>query len=263
MRDHHALRTTRRAARIEEPCKVIGQGGRDSRRCVLCGETSVFAAAGDDHALECWQRLRERSNRFREVGRDEADARAGIVEDVLGLLRMELGVDRDGGETRPPRRPQELDILRAVFHEQRDAVAGYKAKPPARCRGEGAAAARERAVVRDDPLAERNRGAVGEDAGRAGEQMSEVHPLILPRISFQSGTCTVRPLNVISLPAAGDCGIGGTFAGVICGAAPGVPPRGTVSTTCEGGRGAPLFRWAYIRLSAWIRYTCSGTRRVS
>ena len=43
------------------------------------------------------------------------------------------------------------------------------------------------------------------------------------------------PLNVIWSATAGVLEIGGTFAVVICGAAPGVPPRGVVRTTCDGG----------------------------
>src|SRR5262249_24027899 len=164
------------------------------------------------------------------------------------------------GETRPPRGPQELDVLGAVLHEQPNAIAWREPERRAHCCSEGAAAARERAVVHDDPLAECDRGPVGEDAGRAGEEMSEIHPLILPRMSPQSGTCTVRPLNVISLPAAGDCGIGGTFAGVIGGAAPGVPPRGTVSTTPEGGGRAPPFLGGAIRLGARVTDTCNRSK---
>src|SRR5450755_2912135 len=62
----------------------------------------------------------------------------------------------------------------------------------------------------------------------------------------QSGMVTVLFENVIWSPAAGAALMGGTFARVIAGAAPGVPPRGTVRTTCDGGSAVLLFNRAYI-----------------
>ncbi len=59
--------------------------------------------------------------------------------------------------------------------------------------------------------------------------------------------------NVIWSAAAGFAAIGGTFASVIAGAAPGVPPRGVVRTTCEGGSGVPLRRWFHMRSIAWMK----------
>jgi hypothetical protein len=64
-------------------------------------------------------------------------------------------------------------------------------------------------------------------------------------------------------PGAGSCAIGGRLLAVIGGAAPGVPPRGVVRTSWLRGSGVRFFKWSYIRLSAWIPYTCSGMKRVS
>ena len=51
---------------------------------------------------------------------------------------------------------------------------------------------------------------------------------------------TVLFEKVIRSPAGGVMLIGGTFAVVIAGAAPGAPPRGVVRTSCDGGSGAPV-----------------------
>ena len=45
---------------------------------------------------------------------------------------------------------------------------------------------------------------------------------------------------MIASAAAGEALIGGTLAAVIAGAVPGVPPRGNVRTSCDGGSGTLL-----------------------
>lgn len=60
----------------------------------------------------------------------------------------------------------------------------------------------------------------------------------------QFGTETVLPLTVIALADVGVVTNVGTFAVVIAGAAPGMPPRGVVRTTCDAGSAVPLFRFA-------------------
>lgn len=54
-------------------------------------------------------------------------------------------------------------------------------------------------------------------------------------------------LKVIRSVLAGEAWMGGTLAMLIAGAAPGVPPRGTVRTTWLGGSGVPFLRWLYMR----------------
>ena len=63
--------------------------------------------------------------------------------------------------------------------------------------------------------------------------------------SRQSGIVTVLPENVIWFAAAGALEIGGTLKVVTAGADPGVPPRGTVRTTCAGGSGVFAVRFAH------------------
>ena len=71
------------------------------------------------------------------------------------------------------------------------------------------------------------------------------------------------PTKPIWSPAAGAATKGGTLAAVMAGAAPGTPPRGVVRTTWLGGSALPDFKWAYIASIAWLKYGCSGTKRVS
>ena len=59
--------------------------------------------------------------------------------------------------------------------------------------------------------------------------------------------------KVIWFAALGAAAIGGTLAAVIAGAAPGVPPRGTVRTTCDGGSGTLCVRCAYIASIALMK----------
>ena len=61
------------------------------------------------------------------------------------------------------------------------------------------------------------------------------------------------PENVIRLPEVGCAAMGGTLAAVICGAEPGVPPRGVVRTTYDGGSAVPLRRRFQTKSIAWLK----------
>ena len=58
---------------------------------------------------------------------DEADACTCVVEDEGDLARVQAGVDRDRAGTDGPAGVQQLDVLRAVLHQQADVVAGAHA----------------------------------------------------------------------------------------------------------------------------------------
>lgn len=60
----------------------------------------------------------------------------------------------------------------------------------------------------------------------------------------QFGIDTVEPLTTIALAEVGAWTNVGTFAAVIAGADPGVPPRGVVRTTCDAGSAVPFLRFA-------------------
>ena len=170
VRDHHALGLPGRAARVEQPSQVVGRRFGDRRAVIAGAEPAILLAPGDNDPL-CGRA------RAREVRRHEADARARVVEDVFGFLRMELRVDGYHREPRPPRRPEDLDVLGRVRHQQPDAVAGLEAKRRAQRRRHRRTMPRERAVVGQHTLAGSDGRPVGGDPGRAGEELGEVHYL--------------------------------------------------------------------------------------
>jgi hypothetical protein len=100
------LRHAGGAARVEEPRRVVGP---DLGRRGLLGKNRVLQADS----------LGDRSC---EIRGDEAGARAGILEDVRELLRVQLGVHRHRGDAGVPAGEKNFVELRAVLHRQGDAV---------------------------------------------------------------------------------------------------------------------------------------------
>ncbi len=90
------------------------------------------------------------------------------------------------------------------------------------------------------------------DADRDGS-LKSLAPSAAPALSgtvpceSPPGMVTTLFANVIWSAGAGLLDIGGTFAFVIPGACPGMPPRGMVRTTCDGGNGVPSARLAKTR----------------
>src|SRR3990167_2955373 len=95
----------------------------------------------------------------------------------------------------------------------------------------------------------------GEAKGRCGTARRPRLPDGCP----QSGMAMAPAVMAMALPVTGVAASGGTLAAVMAGAAPGVPPRGTVRTTWLAGSALPVVRCSYTASSAWFRYTCSGT----
>ncbi len=186
VREHHALRPAGRAARVEEPGEIVGRGVGDGELGVA-GEGAVLVAPDRDRAFQPRHARGERADRRRVLGIDEAHAGARVVEDVLGFLRMELGVDRHEREAGPPGGPRQLDIGRAVGHEQRDPVARSEPEPRAQRGAEPGARARKSAIVGDHALAERERRRVREDAPGPREEDREVHGFTRRRPGAQTG----------------------------------------------------------------------------
>jgi hypothetical protein len=75
-------------------------------------------AMGDHHPDE-FSRLRRHRVSF-AFGCDETQARGRIFEDERELFGMELRVDRHSNQTGVPARKEQLDVLRAIRHEQGD-----------------------------------------------------------------------------------------------------------------------------------------------
>ena len=89
LRDHHALRLAGRARGIEQPGEIVGRRrrGHRLRPCVV-----VVAAFQRDRRLHA--SLDPGCSAARGIVGDERRARAGVLDDEGGLLRMQLAVDR-------------------------------------------------------------------------------------------------------------------------------------------------------------------------
>ena len=127
MRQDHALGTARRAAGIEQPRRLGCARLLPWRRGRTAQQLAVIAAIDVDE-LRCSRGpSRVDRRRVRIVGH-EAHAGAGIVEDERGLARMQADIDRDRAGADRPARVQQFDVLRAVLHQDADAVAGAHAE---------------------------------------------------------------------------------------------------------------------------------------
>ena len=188
MAQHRALGLARGAARVEQPGDVVRRHLRDRRR--IAGEQGAVLGAADlDDALQTLDAVLERRDRLAQIRSDEADARARVVEDVFQLARVQLGVRRDHGEPRVPAGEQQLDVLRHVFHHERDAVARGQIERRAQAPRQHRAALRELAVAQQHVRPERHRRQLGVRPPRAHEQIREVHR---PHPSVASGALQAR-----------------------------------------------------------------------
>jgi len=115
-----------------------------------------------------------RGDRAFQPGRHEGDRRAGILQRIGEFVRMQLGIDRDGGRAGPPDRVQGGDIVGLVLGDDRDAVA----RPDAET---GKAAGQPRGRLGQLPLGRHHARAVDDrrqrriGASRAGEPSRNVH----------------------------------------------------------------------------------------
>ena len=116
------------AAGVEQPGDVVRRH-LGHRRRIAREQGAVLGAADLDDALADPSTLAlERRDRLDQIRRDEADARAGMVEDVGELARVQLGVDRHHGEAGVPAGEQQLDVVGHVAHHQRHPVARREAE---------------------------------------------------------------------------------------------------------------------------------------
>ena len=119
---HDALRPAGRAAGVEEPGRLV-HARFAARRHRPRPEQAAIVAAVDVDEVGAAARARGVDAGRLGLRRDEAQARTRIVEDVGDLACVQPGVDRDRAGTDRPARVQQLDILRAVLHQQADVVA--------------------------------------------------------------------------------------------------------------------------------------------
>ena len=100
---------------------------------------------------------------------------AGVVENPLGLARMQLGIDRHGGGAKPPDAVEHLEIVHPVLHEHADPVAGCDAVACRQAAGDCGGAAGEFAIIRDLPLAGEKRRRLRTGARGSVQPFGEIH----------------------------------------------------------------------------------------
>ena len=160
MREHHALGPPCGARGVKKPGQRIIRNfvyahGRRSQ------QAAVFGARDIDHARQRPAATGQRSDIIFSVGAHQAQLRAAIADDVIELPRMQFGVDGHRGKAGLPAGKQRLDVLRAVAHDQGDAIAGHEtalAQPAGQARD----ARNKFAVIRRDCTAKGQRRPVGE-----------------------------------------------------------------------------------------------------
>ena len=118
-----------------------------------------------------------------EAGRGEADARAGMFEDVAELGAVQLGIGRHRGEAGVPDAEEQFEISRRILGDDRDAVAGREPEALAQGAGQPRGARRQFAVSRDHARAGRRRRQRGVAETGALKPQGDVHAR--PRTIFK------------------------------------------------------------------------------
>ncbi len=121
---HDALRAVRRARRIHEAEEVVGLGCVHWRGSCRPGEACAVALRRLLEEDDVANSFRRGCGKLRIA---KQKARAGVIEDVAHLVGREAIVDRQRHGADVARRKRQLDERRAVFHQQRDHVAGADA----------------------------------------------------------------------------------------------------------------------------------------
>ena len=130
VRDHDALRATRRSRRVHQAVHVVTRGRRafrDARRRpqLARAQSTRRAPVGEAHPDEvAFHRLRRLVGEIDERVVAHQRPRFRVVEDVPELRRGEPPVDRHRDRTQVVRGEDRLEELGAVVREQPDDVTG-------------------------------------------------------------------------------------------------------------------------------------------
>lgn len=187
MGQHRALRVTGRAAGVEQPRIVAGRGrcrpkiGRHRRK-----HRAIRLAVDIDDVA----RLRQTSLDIGEQHRSCA-----IVDDIGQFLRMQLGIDRRHRQPSEPGAEQDLEIFRAIGHEDADPRARRKALV-AQGLAERRAALQKLRIAMDRRAAETDRRAIRKRFRRIGEYHGDIHGL-LPRSDGARASLPERLANIL------------------------------------------------------------------
>ena len=177
MAEHGALGPAGRPGGVEQPGEIVASARPDAHR--IGGEQGLVGGAADcDQALEARRRV------GRDLGiepvRSEADAGAGVLEDVAKFAAVQFGVGRHRGQAGMPDAEHQLDIVRTILRGDGDPLAGRKPEAlPQRSR-EPCRAAGDVAIISDDAGAEAERRPIAVAQSRAFEPERQVHGNLPP-----------------------------------------------------------------------------------
>ena len=125
MGEHGALRPARGAGGVEQPRQIVAAA---RPRCDRIGGEQRFVVAAADHDQAFQRRRRVRRDLGIEPVGSEADAGAGVLQNVAELAAVQFCVGRHRGEPRMPDAEHELDIIGAVLRRDGDTLAGLQAE---------------------------------------------------------------------------------------------------------------------------------------
>ena len=120
---HGALGPAGGAAGVEQPGLGLWIGRRAVRDRARQQRRVVGGADGQDRRQRSRRHTRGRQA-LGELGARQAKPRLRVGHDPGHLARMQLAVERDGGQTGAPDRIERRQELRTVLHRQRHARAG-------------------------------------------------------------------------------------------------------------------------------------------
>ena len=147
--------------------------GTGSARGAAAVSSRVFRASELDRAQRSRRVAGLPSERCMPCGVDEDERVPLSGKNVREFVRVQLRVDRHGGEPRPPAREQRLDVFRSVAGHDRDAFTGMHFHRLQRAR-ERRRAPRERLVVAQDAITRREGRQPRPAARRTGERRCEI-----------------------------------------------------------------------------------------
>ncbi len=180
MGEHGALRPARGAAGVEEPGGIVRRAPHEVHAGVP--EHALPVGIARDHdPREARQILLQRRHGLGEIGADEGETRAGMIEDVAELLAVQLGVDRHGEEPGMPDREERLEIFRPVGHGDGDALAGRHAGDGEQRSCQRPHAGGPLAIGQADAGAPGHGGSVGEGLAVLLDPAGDVHRQSSPR----------------------------------------------------------------------------------
>jgi hypothetical protein len=150
VRQHGALGLAGGARGVEQPGEVRRRDVR--HRHGLAEQLAMVGPAGLDDVFQA--RRAGRLDGGQVAGGREADAGAGMIEDVAQFRRVQLGVHRHRGEPRMPAGEQHFDVFRHVAHDERHPLARLKREALRQPAGKPRHALGQTGIVEHRPLAE-------------------------------------------------------------------------------------------------------------